>query len=75
MLDKIMERNKTFVIFTKRCIKYISILVILILMVVPLLLKSYTLAKQLTIEKSSTKLKEGVVSLESNVVNCKRFGE
>ncbi len=73
MLDKIMERNKTFVIFTKRCIKYISILAILILMVVPLLLKSYTLAKQLTIEKSSTKLKEGVVSLESQVIKAQEI--
>lgn len=74
MLNKFIEKNKTLVIFIKRCIKYISILAILILMIVPLLLKSYTLAKQLTIDKSNTKLKEGVNALEAQVIKAQEIG-
>lgn len=72
-MHRMVDKNKTFVIFIKRCIKYISILAILLLMVVPLLLKSYTFAKQLTIDKSSTKLREGIISLESQVIKAQEI--
>lgn len=56
MLSKPMERNKTFFIFLKRCIKYMFIFMIFVSMLVPLVYKSYALAKRLTIDKSSIKL-------------------
>lgn len=73
MLNKLMEKNKTIAIFIKRCIKYIFILVILLVMLVPLILKSYTLAKQLVIDKSNKKLIEGVTSLESQIIKAQEI--
>jgi AraC-like DNA-binding protein len=68
-----MERNKLFVIFIKRIVKYFSILAILIVMIAPLFFTSYKLARQLTIDKSNIKLKEGIDSLESQVIKAQEI--
>lgn len=73
MLNKLMGKNKTLAIFIKRCIKYIFILAILLIMLVPLLLKSYALAKQLVIDKSNKKLIEGIASLESQIIKAQEI--
>lgn len=62
------EIHKTVHIFMKRCMKYFSIMFVLSLVIVPLYYTSYAMAKQLTINNSGTKLKEGMESLESQIM-------
>lgn len=68
-----IRNNKTTVIFLKRCLKYFAILAILMLMVSPLLFKSYALAKQLAINTSNVKLKEGIDSLEAQIMKAQEI--
>lgn len=69
-----MQRNKTSILFFKRLIKYFLILAIFILMMAPLYVKSYDLAKWLTIEKSSARLEDGIGVLERQVLRAQEIG-
>ena len=70
MVTEFIKRHTSWVIFGKRFIKYGLILAILVLMIIPLYFKSYTLAKQLTLDKSESKLLDGVESLEQQVLRA-----
>ncbi|OUS76178.1 hypothetical protein B1748_12995 [Paenibacillus sp. MY03] len=60
-------------LFIKRCLKYMLFLLIFVAMLTPLIWNSYTLARQLTIDRSEAKLVEGVLSLESQVTKAKEL--
>ncbi len=69
-----MQRNKTSILFFKRLVKYFLILAILILMMAPLYVKSYDLAKRLTIEKNAARLEDGIGVLERQVLRAQEIG-
>ncbi len=66
----LLQRNRTVVIFTKRLIKYVLVFAVLLLMIAPLYFKSFGLAKQLTIDKYSARLEEGLDALEAQVLRA-----
>lgn len=68
-----LKRNKTLVIFLKHCLKYFSLLAVLVLMISPLFFKSYTMAKESTIERSNLKLKEGLAALEGQIIKAQEI--
>lgn len=70
MVTEFIKRHPSWLIFGKRFMKYGLILAILMLMIIPLYFKSYTLAKQLTLDKSESKLLDGVESLEQQVLRA-----
>lgn len=73
-MNKPFTRNrKTLLILLKRCFKYFSLLVVLIVMITPLFVKSYSLAKQSTIEQSNLRLKEGMDSLEDQIIKAQEI--
>jgi AraC-like DNA-binding protein len=61
------------VILAKRLLKYFSLLAVLLLMITPLFFQSYTMAKQSTIEQSQLKLKEGMDSLEAEIIKAQEI--
>ncbi|MFM9327141.1 helix-turn-helix domain-containing protein [Paenibacillus mesotrionivorans] len=73
-MNKPFTRNrKTMLILLKRCFKYFSLLIVLIAMITPLFMKSYSLAKQSTIEQSNLRLKEGMDSLEDQIIKAQEI--
>lgn len=68
-----MRANKTGMLFLKRLIKYFLILAVLLLMIAPLYVKSYDLAKQLTVEKSAAKLQDGLNALERQIMRAQEI--
>ncbi|MBW4084956.1 helix-turn-helix domain-containing protein [Paenibacillus sp. S150] len=70
MITEFIKRYPSWVIFGRRFMKHGLILVILVLMIIPLYFKSYTLAKQLTLDKSESKLLDGVELLEQQVLRA-----
>lgn len=54
MITPFIKKHTSWLIFGKRFMKYGLILAILMLMIIPLYFKSYTLAKQLTLDKSES---------------------
>ncbi|WP_341347686.1 helix-turn-helix domain-containing protein [Paenibacillus sp. FSL H3-0469] len=70
MITQFIKKHTSWLIFGKRFMKYGLILAILMLMIIPLYFKSYTLAKQLTLDKSESKLLDGVESLEQQVLRA-----
>lgn len=73
-MNKPFTRNrKTMLILLKRCFKYFSLLIVLIAMITPLFMKSYSLAKQSTIEQSNLRLKEGMDALEDQIIKAQEI--
>ncbi len=73
-MNKPFTRNrKTILILLKRCFKYFSLLIVLIAMITPLFIKSYSLAKQSTIEQSNLRLKEGMDALEDQIIKAQEI--
>lgn len=73
MNKPITPNRKTWFLLLKRCLKYFSLLLVLIVMITPLFMKSYSLAKQSTIEQSNLRLKEGMDALEDQIIKAQEI--